>query len=436
MPRHSGGQGETDMKPFAVKGNVIYTKTKDAFTVAENAFVVSENGQVAGVFPVLPKAYSGIEVRDFGGRLVIPGLVDLHLHAPQYAFRGMGMDLELIPWLNKYAFPEEAKFADLSYAREKYAAFCRALENGATTRACVYATIHAPATTLLMELLEETGLHTYVGKVNMDRNSPGYLIETTGESSARTLEWALEAAARFERTKPVLTPRFVPSCTGELMARLGRMAQEHRLPVQSHLSENRSEIRWVGELHPDSDSYSGVYHRYGLFGQSPTIMAHCVYLSDAEMELAKQSGVYVAHCPQSNTNLASGIAPVRRMLDKGLRIGLGTDVAGGFSASMLRAISDTVQASKLYTALADTACAPVTLSEAFYMATKGGGSFFGSVGSFEPGYEMDAVVLDDSGLDGVDGLTVPQRLERAVYLASERRAVAKFVRGMPVQTEG
>lgn len=422
------------MKPFAVKGNVIFTKTKDAFTAAENAFVVSENGKVSGVFPVLPDAYSGIEVHDFGGRLIIPGLVDLHLHAPQYAFRGMGMDLELIPWLNKYAFPEEAKFADLSYARGKYAAFCRALKNGATTRAAVYATIHAPATTLLMELLEETGLHTYVGKVNMDRNSPGCLIETTEESYARTLGWATESAARFERTKPMLTPRFVPSCTGGLMARLGRIAQERQLPVQSHLSENRSEVRWVGELHPDSDSYSGVYRRYGLFGQTPTIMAHCVYLSDAEMEMVKQSGVYVAHCPQSNTNLASGIAPVRRMLDKGLRIGLGTDVAGGFSASMLRAVSDAVQVSKLYTALADASCAPVTLSEAFYMATKGGGSFFGSVGSFEPGYDMDAVVLDDSELGRIDGLTAPQRLERAVYLLPERQAAAKFIQGVPVDT--
>ena len=419
-------------KTLILKGNIIFAESNRALSTQENGYIVSENGIVTGVFAQLPERYQNAKVVDYGSSLIIPGLADLHLHAPQFAFRGMGMDLELIPWLDKYAFPEEARYADLDYATAAYGAFCAALKSGVTTRASVFATVHAPAADLLMQMLEESGLATYVGKVNMDRNCSDSLIENTSDSIADTEDWIVRSLDAFKNTRPVITPRFVPTCTAELMAKLGELAARYHVPVQSHLSENRYEISLVKELHPEFDTYSDVYQGFGLFGQEKTIMAHCVHLSDREMDLIRENGVYVAHCPQSNINLCSGIAPVRRMLDKGLRVGLSTDVAGGFSISMFRAISDAIQASKMYSVFVDSEHAPLTLPEAFYMATKGGGSFFGNVGSFETGYELDAVVIDDSSFNGLSPLTLEQRLERVVHLSDDRHIKAKFVRGETV----
>ena len=183
----------TEKKILALKGNIIYTETAQALTVVENGYIVSEGGIVSGVFPQLPERFTGIEVRDFGDAVIIPGLADLHLHAPQFACRGMGMDLELIPWLNKYAFTEEAKYADMEYAEAAYGAFCAALKAGTTTRASIFASLHVPATELLMRMLEQSGLATYVGKVNMDRNSPDSLVETTEGSAADTEKWILRS---------------------------------------------------------------------------------------------------------------------------------------------------------------------------------------------------------------------------------------------------
>lgn len=417
-------------KIFALKGNVIYTKSCEQFTAVTQGYLVCEDGVVIDVFQELPEIYKNINIIDHGDNIIVPGLVDLHVHAPQFTYRGLGMDLELLPWLEKYAFNEEKKYRCLEYARSAYQKFCTALLKSATTHASVFATLHVPATHILMDLLEETGLQTYVGKVNMDRNSPDYLNQTTEESISDTNAWIKSVLNKYKRTKPILTPRFVPSCTDALMMALGEMALAYKLPVQSHLSENKSEIEWVRQLHPDCKHYSNVYDKYGLFGKTvPTIMAHCVYPTDEEMALIKENGVYIAHCPASNINVSSGIAPVREMLDRGIKIGLGSDVAGGFSLSIFRAISDAVQVSKLYTVIIDQAKKPLTMPEAFYMATKGGGSFWGRVGSFEPGYDMNAVVVNDEEFNRSYELTVEQRLERIVYLSSAAHIAAKYVNG-------
>jgi guanine deaminase len=419
-------------KTLIVKGDIAFAGSARELTTLENGYIVSEDGVVTGVFAQLPERYQNAEVMDFGRCLIIPGLVDLHLHAPQYAIRGMGMDLELIPWLNQYAFAEESKYADVEYAAAAYRAFCDALKSGATTHAAVFASLHVPATEMLMDMLEASGLVTYVGKVNMDGNCPAHLVEKSCDSALDTERWIRRSMETYKNTRPIITPRFVPSCSEELMAALGGLAAKYHVPIQSHLSENLDEIRWVKEMHPDIETYSDVYDHFGLFGQEPTIMAHCVYLTDSEMELVRERGVLVAHCPESNINISSGIAPVRRMLDKGIKVGLGTDVAGGFSISMFRAITDAIQASKMYAVLIDRNQAPLTLSEAFYLATKGGGSFWGKVGSFEPEYEMSAVVIDDSDISFLSPLTVSQRLERVVHLSEGRHIKAKYVKGVPV----
>lgn len=419
---------------FILRGDLCWSASPDRVETLRDGYLISVDGISQGVFREIPDKYTHLPIVDYTGKLIMPGLTDLHVHAPQYTFRGLGMDLELLEWLDTVTFPEEARYANLDYARTAYQKFVEDLRRGPNTRACIFATLHTPATILLMDLLEESGLVTLVGKVNMDRASPDDLREESADSSAReTLAWLDSAVGRYTRTGAILTPRFIPSCTDELMTRLGELQRKYRLPVQSHLSENAGEVDWVQELCPNSKFYGDAYDQFGLFGgDAPTIMAHCVLSGEEEQELMKARGVYIAHCPASNMNLSSGVAPAGKYLREGQRIGLGSDMAGGTHGSIFRAMSDAIQASKLRWRLQDQSVKPLTAAEAFYMGTVGGGSFFGKVGSLAPGYELDAVVLDDRRLSTPRELTLTQRLERAIYLSEDRDVVGKFVQGRRV----
>jgi guanine deaminase len=429
------------MEGFVLKGNICYSKSLTELVTKESSYLVCIQGKSCGVFDELPDEYKGLPLVDYGDKLIIPGLIDLHIHASQYSYRGLGMDLELMDWLQKYAFPEEAKYASLEYAYKAYSIFAQQLKKSATTRACIFATRHREGTEVLMKLMEETGLITYVGKVNMDREAPDIIREESAEYSAKeTVLWIEESMVAYTNTKPVITPRFVPSCTDELMEKLGQIQKKYGVPVQSHISENLGEIEFVKELRPDNDFYGDVYDQYGLFGKDyennravKTVMSHCVWSTDKEIELMKNNGVFVCHCPASNMNVASGIAPIRTYLDRGLKVGLGSDVAGGQTESLFRAVTDAIQVSKLRWRLVDESLKPLTFEEAFYMATVGGGEFFGKVGSFEEGYEFDAVVLDDSTAPHPQELNLLQRLERAAYLSVDLNGVcAKYVAGRQV----
>lgn len=419
------------MASFVLKGHICQSLDRAHLQVRENHYLVCVEGRCAGVYPILPAKYRGLPMTDFGDRLIIPGMTDLHLHAPQFSFRGLGMDMELLDWLNTHTFPEEAKYRDLDYAEKAYGQFVDHLRRSETTRACIFATVHVPATELLMEKLEQSGLVTYVGKVNMNRNAPLYLAEPSTVASVRnTRQWLEDTAGKWTHTKPILTPRFIPSCTDDLLYRLADLRAEFNLPVQSHLSENYSEIAWVKELVPTARNYGDAYRKYGLFGgDHRCIMAHCVHSDTLEMEYMRQNGVFIAHSPESNMNLASGVAPVNKFLDYGLQVGLATDVAGGSHESMFKAMTHAIQASKLRWRLLDQSVAPLTFETAFYLATRGGGAFFGDVGAFEPGWELDAVILDDQNLDHPQPLTVRERLERTAYLGDERNIHAKFADG-------
>ena len=420
---------------FVLKGNICYAKTKDQLSVTDQGYLVCCQGLSKGVYPVLPEEYRNLPVTDYQDMLIVPGMTDLHIHAPQYPFRGLGMDLELLEWLDTHTFPEESRYKDLDYAEKAYGIFAEDLKQSATTRAVVFGTVHVPATGLLMEKLEDTGLVTYVGKVNMDQNSTDDLRETDAVTALdATAAWIEETKGKYQNTRPILTPRFAPTCSGPLMEGLGKLQREYGLPVQSHLSENLSEIEWVKELFPWSSCYGDVYEHYGLFGgQAKTVMAHCVHSSDTEVELMKKKGVYVAHCPQSNINLSSGIAPIRRYLEEGIPVGLGTDMAGGANISMFRCMADAVGVSKLYWRLADQGKRPLAMEEVFYLATKGGGSLIGKAGSFEEGYELDALVLDGKGIRSTRTLGTKERLERCIYLAEEgKRLAGKYAAGKKV----
>ena len=430
------------------KAHILFTKERTRFEEFENGYIAVEDGIVKGISsnlaelkkqcstvngqpPTADAQWQDVDVTDCGNRLLIPAMNDLHVHAPQVHNQGVAMDLELLPWLQNYTFPEEAKYADIHYAERMYRRFLHTQWLFGTMRSCVFGTIHTESTRLLMKLYQEAGMGALVGKVAMNRHCPDNLSEDV----EATVEGYERLIAEFNQpnalVRPIITPRFVPSCTPEMMKACGQLAAKYNLPVQSHLSENTSEIEWVAELEPESKSYGDAYHRYGLFGQTPTVMAHCVWTRSSELDLMKRNNVMVAHCPTSNFNIASGMAPIRTFIEEGLQVGLGSDISGGHDLNMLRMLVYAIQVSKMHYQ-SDHNKAFLTLPEAFWIATKSAGSFFGRVGSFEPGYEFDALVIDDAVLHP-DEYSLLHRLERFVYVGDDRQIVHRFCRGRLIE---
>jgi guanine deaminase len=415
------------------KGDIIFCESPRSFTTLENGYIITENNKIKETVQNLPAKYSDTEIFDFSGNLIIPGFVDIHLHAPQFENLGLGYDNELLPWLNNYTFPEEAKFSDIEYAKKVYSKFIKALALHGTTRSVVFSSLHLESTEILADLFLKSGLGAYIGKVNMDRNSPPYLIEDYKKSLEETEYFIKKYNNPHSLVKPIITPRFVPTCTPELMEGLAELSEKYNVPVQSHLSENLSEIEWVKDLHGDIGSYAQVYNHYKMFGDRPTIMAHCVHNTDEEIQLMHKKGVFVAHCPNANFNLSSGIAPVRKYLNNNVKVGIGTDIAGGHTVSIPETLVSVIHASKMYSVYIDKDFHSLSISEAFFMATKGGGEFFGNVGSFESGYEFDALVINDEDLKGNSTKTLQERLEKYIYFGSKENIKKMFVSGKEIK---
>ncbi len=410
------------------KGNILFTKIKDKFEIIENGFIIVKNGKILDLYKNLPSEYQNFEVIDFSNNLIIPGMNDLHCHAPQFRNLGMAMDKELIPWLDNYTFPEEGKFKSIEYSDKVYKDFIKEVWRHGTTRIAVFATVHKESSIRLMDLFKQSGLGALVGKVNMNINCTDDLLEDTEKSISDT-EYILENYYNAdELVNPIITPRFIPSCNSELLKSLGDLAIKYNVPTQSHLSENLGEIDWVKQLQPESEFYGDAYNRFNLFGQTKTLMAHCVYSCDKELELMKKNNVFAVHCPNSNLNLGSGIMPVRKFLDNDINIALGSDISGGHDLSIFKVMVNAIQCSKLLWVNSNKQVDFLTLSEAFYMATKGGGSFFGKVGSFEKNYDFDALVLDDSNLNP-ESYSLIERLERFIYIGDDRNIIHRYVRG-------
>lgn len=375
---------------------------------------------------------SDITYIDGGQGFFIPGFADIHWHAPQFANLGIGLDLPLLPWLEKYTFPEEARFKDLDYANVVFARLLAALLASGTTASVIFGSLHREATEQLMSRLSQTGLRAYVGKVNMDRNAPDYYINTTENDLVDTDIWLKNTVDAYELVKPIITPRFVPTCTPELMTGLSKLANTYEVPVQSHLSENQDEIKWVAQLHPEAQNYLDVYRRLGLLRPGKTIMAHCVWSDDKERAMLAEEGVIAAHAPTSNNNLGSGLASISRLRHDGVNVGLCSDIAGGHTLFMGEVIATAAAVAKLRETLYDDE--PVTLHELFYLATHGAG-FFGPIGDFKPGSYADLLLIDDEPLQAVDPQqrTPEERLQRFIYSGGPQHIKATFVKGQRIQ---
>lgn len=415
------------MKKTVIKGDIIYTIDKDSFIFHENSYILVEKGIVKNILSDLENLHKPYDLIDYSGKLIIPGFVDIHYHAPQYPNIGLGMDKELIPWLNTYTFPEEAKYIDLRYSEKVFMSLLNDVWEKGTTRSVVFSTVFKESTELLLDMFIDSGLGAYVGKVNMDMNSNKALTENTQESIKETEEIILKYKDKSDLVQPIITPRFIPSCSDQLLRSLGGLAKEYDIKIQSHINENASEVKWVQELYPNIDNYASVYDHFNLFGQRETIMAHCIHNKDEEVELMIKNGVYAAHCPFSNFNLSSGMMPTRKYLDLGMKIGLGSDISGGHSLSIADVMVGAIQTSKMVWVYGGKEDRPISLSEAFYLATKGGGEFFGKVGSFEEGYDFDALIVEVD-----EDLSMEERLEKFIYDPKDR-ILGRFVRGNKIK---
>lgn len=400
-------------------------------------------------------------------QFIIPGFVDTHTHAPQYVNAGRGLGMPLLDWLNTYTFPAEAKFADRAHARRLYELVVkRTLMNG-TTSCCYFATIHLEGTMELVKAVQDAGQRAIIGKVNMDRNSPDYYVESTDASIEDTQRF-LDAVISLNNPliSPIITPRFVPTCSEKLLSSLASMARKHdTVGIQSHVSENIGEVRWISELHPDLPSYCSVYDAFGLLTPR-TIMAHGIYLTDEELSLLSKRGCSVSHCPTSNFSLTSGTLDLRRLLRHGIRVGLGTDISGGYSPSMLSAIRNAVIASsvthvsKLNAHLRpdcsnlltfdqvteqqdrdeDQDDSALSFGEAFHLATLGGAESLGlgkRVGNFEVGKDFDALIVDPGAagtpFDVIPGEdTILDTFQKFLFLGDDRNLSDIFVCGKKV----
>ncbi|XP_072244282.1 guanine deaminase [Leuresthes tenuis] len=430
------------------RGTFVHSTQQTALQILEDALLgVNTEGKIAfiGEGKELQRlsqtfGFSTSEVTELAKHeFFIPGMIDTHIHASQYSYAGTALDLPLLQWLNTYTFPVESRFKDLEFAQKVYTQVVkRTLRNGTTT-ACYFATIHTDASLLLGQIANDFGQRALVGKVCMDRNnSVKHYKETIQESQDETYRFIKELSKKeYPLVKPVVTPRFAPSCTEALLVQLGAIAKNNNLHIQSHISENTEELKLVQELFPDSESYTDVYHKCNLLTDK-TVMAHGCHLSDKELALFRETGTSLSHCPNSNFSLCSGVLDVRNVLNHKVKLGLGTDVAGGYSSSMLDAVRRALDASKVLT-IQNPDHETLTFEEVFRLATLGGSqalSLDDQTGNFEVGKDFDALRVNVAASDGPIDLIQHEApkllLEKFLNLGDDRNIVEVFVAGRKV----
>ncbi|MCD2172458.1 guanine deaminase [Rhizobium sp. C4] len=390
------------------------------------------------------------------GCYILPGFVDCHVHAPQYPQLGSALDVPLEVWLHKYTFPLEARFADLAYARRAYDLLVADLLANGTTTALYFATIHQEATRLLADICLEKGQRALVGKVAMDHpeNCPDYYRDASPEAAVEGTRALIDYIFAHPDNasglvKPVITPRFIPACTDAALEGLGQLAQECGCHVQTHCSESDWAHGYVLERHGMTDAAS--LDRFGLLGRR-TMLAHSNFLTASDMELLKVREAAVAHCPLSNSFFAGAVFPLRAALEKGLHIGLGTDISGGPSASMFEASRNAITVSRMLETGVDPqksaaerasgAPARIDFRHAFHVATAGGAKALDlPVGQFAPGYAFDAMLIDCNAPGGTIRLwdeaeTSDDLLQRIIFTASKGNIAQVWVAGRAVAGTG
>lgn len=410
-----------------IHADIVYSEDREQLAVYEDSYIGVEDGLVKGIWSEVPEDLHGAEIIDYGDAVIIPAFSDLHLHAPQYLNRGLEMDLLLYDWLYKCTFPMEARFSDIEFAKSVYDAFVDDMLANGTMHACVYGTIHSEATSYLIEKMESKGMKAFVGKVNMNRDAPENLLEGT-EASIRETEIFLERYSGNKHAKPILTPRFAPTCTGDLLIGLGRLAQKYEVGVQTHLVESKWEAEQAGILFPECSCDTEIYEKAGLLGHGPLIGGHFIFPTKEDIRVLKKYNGYAAHCPDATVSIIAGIMETGCLLDKGVNIGLGSDISAGHHIGVYTQAARAVQLSKLKEFYEPDGNRKISFPEAFWMATGSGGAVFGRTGAFEKGFAFDALVID--GLSDEAGkLTPAQTVERFCYIGTKENIKARYLGG-------
>ena len=365
--------------------------TADSVAYYADGILLVADGQVLAVdhadklLPLLP---AHCDLQTFSDSLIIPGMVDTHIHYPQTDMIAAYGE-QLLSWLEQYTFPTERQFADPAHAREVADFFLDELLRNGTTTACVYGTVHRESVDAFFEAAQARQLRMIAGKVMMDRHCPEYLRDTP-ESSYQDSRELIEKWHGRGRLSYAVTPRFAPTSSPEQLAAAGKLLREFPdVYMQTHVAENRDEVAWVEELFPDNRSYLDVYHQHGLL-KPRSVMAHCIYLDEHDKQCMAETGAAASFCPTSNLFIGSGLFDVLDAREHGIRVGLGTDVGGGSSFNLFQTINEAYKV----TQLCGNKLAPF---QAFYLATLGGAKSLyldDKIGNFAVGKEADFVVLN------------------------------------------
>ncbi len=422
------------MSSLAVVGTVYQAPTAEALEVLPDVVVsVDAVGSITSVVPAgspegdVAVASAAQVHRLSPSQRLLPGLVDLHIHAPQWPQLGTGLDLPLERWLFEYTFPLEARYADLGFAREVWAHMVPTLLAHGTTTAVYFATVHEPATSALAEQCVRSGQRAFVGRVAMDLDVPDWYCDASAAEGVAASRRSVDdiRALGSPLVQPIITPRFVPACSDELLRGLGQLAAETGALVQTHCSESVWEHGAVLERYGHSDTTA--LSTMGLLREG-TVLAHGNHLGSDDLPLIRAAGAGVAHCPLSNTYFANGVFPTRRVLDAGVRVGLGTDIAGGAEPGLLHQCALAIDVSR--------SVADIDAVTAFHLGTVGGAGVLGlPVGVLAPGFQFDAIVVDTAGsaLRAWDGIDDHARVfEKIVRLARPVDVVDVWVAGTRV----
>ena len=396
----------------------------DGLLVIDGGHIVNA-GDAAALLADLP---ADLPVRDFSGKLLVPGFIDCHVHFPQLDIIG-SYGAQLLDWLNQYAFPEEARFADPDHAREVARAFVDEMLANGTTTALVFGTVHAHSADAVFEAAEAKGMRLIAGKVLMDSNCPPELRDDadTGYMDSKAL---IERWHGKGRLGYAITPRFALTSSSAQLAAAGRLASEYPdVWVHTHLAENMDEVEEIARLFPDSRSYLDVYEQHGLLRER-AVFAHCLHMDAEDRRSMATAGGAAAFCPTSNLFLGSGLFDLSSMREAGIRCGLGTDVGGGTSLSLLRTASEAYKVLHLQEHALPAA-------RALYLATLGAAEALyldDKIGNFAPGKEADFVVLDYEGTTLTKrriaaASTIEEKLFALITLADDRNIAATYVNG-------
>jgi len=418
-------------KPFTV-----HTFEKGFIAVRGSKILAIDNVSALGHHKTQLALHNTHEVILTDSQILIPGLIDTHIHAPQYPNIGVGLDKPLLEWLEAYTFPLEKKYKDAEFSRKVYNAVVKRTLYHGTTTACYFATIFGDTSLLLVNAAIKYGQRAFVGKVNMTRFAPCDYMESSEDTISNTRRFIESVLARqSDLVKPIIMPRFALSVSTDDMKKLGDLAKEYNLPIQTHISENLNEIREVEKVF--SKSYAEVYDDADLLTEKTTL-AHAIYLSKSEIELIAERGTSISHCPSSNICLKSGLCDVKALVHADINVGLGTDVSGGRSVSIIDAMRSAVDTS-IAISFNKTDYDPLNCYDAFYLATLGGAqalSIDDVTGNFEVGKDFDALIVDmhvEGCTDFLHECTPLELLQKFVFVGDDRNVVSVFVSGKQVK---